>query len=172
LVSSAIFFIVCQVLFFSPFYAGSTAAFSTAAPSPLKMMSGGPVLGVKGLARWAVVGDVTNTAKPAFRVANKLESSGRTVYRVSPYVKDPSQQEDVVYKKLSDIPPETKIDAVNLIISPTIGVSVLEEMANRNIRYAFIQPGADGGNVLAKAKELGIIVEQGCVLVQPLPSLL
>jgi predicted CoA-binding protein len=136
------------------------------------MMSGGPVLGVKGLARWAVVGDVTNPAKPAFRVANKLESSGRTVYRVSPYVKDPSKQEGVVYKKLSDIPPETKIDAVNLIISPRIGVSVLEEMANRDIRYAFIQPGADGGNVLAKAKELGIIVEQGCVLVQPLPSLL
>lgn len=134
-------------------------------------MSGGPVLGVKGLERWAVVGDVTNPAKPAFRVANKLESSGRTVYRVSPYVKDASQQEGVVYKKLSDIPPETKIDAVNLIISPRIGVSVLEEMANRDIRYAFIQPGADGGNVLAKAKALGIIVEQGCVLVHPLPSL-
>ena len=128
----------------------------------------GPVLSVKGLSRWAVVGDVSNTAKPAFRVASKLESSGRTVFRVSPYADGKIMN---TYKKLSDIPTEIKIDAVNLIISPRIGVSVLEEMSLLGIQYCFIQPGADGGNVLKKAKELGITVQQGCVLVEPLGSL-
>lgn len=135
-------------------------------------MSGRPVADVSGLTNWAVVGDVTNTAKPAFRVANAIESSGRTVFRVSPYARHAAGKGmDGVYKKLSDIPWDVHIDAVNLIISPRVGVEVLGEMAERNIQYCFIQPGADGPDVLAKATELGITVEQGCVLAQPLPRL-
>lgn len=151
-----------------------------------------PVLGVKGLSNWVVVGDVTNTVKPAFAVAKKLEDSGRTVIRVSPYLRKQNVEKSKhtsnlsccsdsvdaaaatsndIYKKISDIPTNVQIDAVNLIISPRIGEEVLQEMANRKIRYCFIQPGADGGSVLSKAEELGIIVQQGCVLVQPLPPL-
>ena len=60
---------------------------------------------------------------------------------------------------------------VNLIISPKIGVGVLDTMASKGIKYVFIQPGADGGQVLPRAAELGLTVQQGCVLVTPLPSL-
>mmetsp|Transcript_20137 Transcript_20137/g.27977 ORF Transcript_20137/g.27977 Transcript_20137/m.27977 type:complete len:155 (-) Transcript_20137:451-915(-) len=77
----------------------------------------GPVLGVKGLSTWAVVGDVLNTAKPAFRVAQRIESSGRTTYRVSPYAKTESlSPAEKLYKSFQDIPLNTKIDAVNLIV--------------------------------------------------------
>lgn len=136
-----------------------------AATCSLTNMSG-RVLGVQGLSRWAVVGDVTNPSKPAHAVANRIQDSGRTVYLVSPYARRPDEG---IYKKLSDVPHE--IDAVNLIVSPRMGLKVLEEMAERNIRYCFIQPGADTPDVLSRAAELGIVVQQGCVLVQPLPPL-
>mmetsp|Transcript_33196 Transcript_33196/g.48714 ORF Transcript_33196/g.48714 Transcript_33196/m.48714 type:complete len:129 (+) Transcript_33196:196-582(+) len=121
----------------------------------------GPVLSVKGLARWAVVGDVTNSLKPAFRVCERIEGTGATVYRVSPYGKH-----EGVFTKLSEIPSDTKIDAVNLVVSPSVGVIALEEMKQRDIKYCFIQPGADGGDVLTTAAKLGITVQRGCVLMQ------
>eukprot|EP00547_Thalassionema_nitzschioides_P010546 CAMPEP_0194227832 /NCGR_PEP_ID=MMETSP0156-20130528/43061_1 /TAXON_ID=33649 /ORGANISM="Thalassionema nitzschioides, Strain L26-B" /LENGTH=181 /DNA_ID=CAMNT_0038960327 /DNA_START=424 /DNA_END=969 /DNA_ORIENTATION=- len=131
-----------------------------------------PVLGVPNLRNWAVVGDVLNEQKPAFRVCQRLEEYGRTVYRVSPYnTRKKKETNIIVYPSLEEIPDDITIDAVNLIISPRIGTTVLESMAKKNIQYAFIQPGADGGGVLSRADELGITVQQGCVLVTPLPEL-
>ena len=145
----------------------------------------GPVLGAHPR-RWAVVGDVLNQNKPAFDVAARLEACGRNVARVSPYCKSGE-----VATSLEAVPGE--IDAVNLIISPKLGVDVLEAAAARGIkcaaawdpytkhraftgrrsacRYVFIQPGADGGEVLPRAAALGLTVQQGCVLVTPLPPL-
>mmetsp|Transcript_49383 Transcript_49383/g.158960 ORF Transcript_49383/g.158960 Transcript_49383/m.158960 type:complete len:135 (-) Transcript_49383:69-473(-) len=123
----------------------------------------GPVLGAHPR-RWAVVGDVLNQNKPAFDVAARLEACGRNVARVSPYCKSGE-----VATSLEAVPGE--IDAVNLIISPKLGVDVLEAAAARGIKYVFIQPGADGGEVLPRAAALGLTVQQGCVLVTPLPPL-
>jgi len=132
----------------------------------------GPVLSVQGLSRWAVIGDVTNRNKPAFRVAERLKQSGRDVYLVTPYTRaDISESGDILYRQLSDIPVQVKIDAVNLIISPRAGVKALEQMKERGIRFCFMQPGADTSDVVDKAKELGITFQRGCVLVEELPSL-
>ena len=124
----------------------------------------GPVLGVANLKRWAVVGDVLNQAKPAFDVCARLEACGRTVYRVSPYAKAGE-----CFSSLDAI--DAPIDAVNLIISPKIGVGVLDAMVAKGIKYVFIQPGADGGDVLPRAAQLSLTVQQGCVLVTALPKL-
>mmetsp|Transcript_25996 Transcript_25996/g.39355 ORF Transcript_25996/g.39355 Transcript_25996/m.39355 type:complete len:165 (-) Transcript_25996:225-719(-) len=138
--------------------------------SVMSTSSSSPVLGVPNLRNWAVVGDVLNQQKPAFRVCQRLEDCGRNVYRVSPY-KRKNDSGSVCYTSLEDIPDDITIDAVNLIISPGIGTKVLETMATKKIQYVFIQPGADGGDVLSRADELGLTVQQGCVLVTPLPDL-
>ena len=88
----------------------------------------GPVLGAHPR-RWAVVGDVLNQNKPAFDVAARLEACGRNVARVSPYCKSGE-----VATSLEAVPGE--IDAVNLIISPKLGVDVLEAAAARGIKCA------------------------------------
>ena len=93
----------------------------------------GPVLGVPDLKRWAVVGDVLNQAKPAFDVCKRLESCGRTVYRVSPYAKDGE-----CFSSLDAI--DEPIDAVNLIISPKLGVGVLDAMVRRADSYIIPLP--------------------------------
>ncbi|CAJ1433308.1 unnamed protein product, partial [Effrenium voratum] len=102
----------------------------------------GPVLG-RPLRRWAVVGDVLNPAKPAARVARRLEEAGRTVLKVSPYDKT-----GACFGKLEDVP---EVDALNLIISPKLGEEVLEDAKKLGIRYVFIQPGADAEFVVRRA---------------------
>ena len=48
-----------------------------------------------------------------------------------------------------------RIDAVNLIVSPAIGKTVVAEMHSLGIQHLFIQPGADTPSVLAAAADAG-----------------
>ena len=63
------------------------------------------------------------------------------------------------------------IDAINLVISPRVGTDFVEEMWRLGIRYLFVQPGADAPHVLARARELGLVVKQSCVLREEFPPM-
>jgi len=75
----------------------------------------------------------------------------------------------VCYESLEDVP--EKVEAVNLIISPKIGIDVLNAMKKKGIRYVFMQPGADAEMVVRQADSLGLITQRGCVLMEDLPPL-
>ena len=49
---------------------------------------------------------------------------------------------------------EGGVDAVNLIISPKLGVGFVDECWRLGIRYLFVQPGADAAPVLERAVKL------------------
>jgi len=108
---------------------------------------------------WAVVGDVLNVAKPAFQVAQKLENMGYSVSRVSR--KPPYGQG--VYPSLLEIP--HKIDVLDLIIAPSVGVKVVQDAHQKGIKYIFIQPGAESQEILDTCAKNGMQVVQDCVLV-------
>lgn len=110
---------------------------------------------------WAVAGDVLNPTKPASRVVERLRASGREVHLLNP-----RDATGTCAKSLADI---GRVDAVNLIIAPAVGVKVVEEMHALGVRFLFCQPGADSPSVLARAKALGLVVVRGCVLVEQMP---
>ena len=56
------------------------------------------------------------------------------------------------------------IDVVDLIISPTMGLGIIDEMVDLGISDIFIQPGAESEEVLEKCLQSDIRVHQGCVL--------
>lgn len=115
------------------------------------------------LKRWAVIGDVLNEAKPAFRVAAAIANSGRELVRINP-----RDNSGTCYKTLTAaVEAVGPIDAVDLIITPKVGPKFIEEMAHLGIENVFMQPGADAPEVVKLAKELGIHYQQGCVLVSP-----
>jgi len=87
-----------------------------------------------------------------------LPSTPYLVYPVNP-------RDSTCYATLSSLP--SPPDAVNLIISPKIGVSIIDEMITLNVGHVFIQPGAGTTEIRGKAKGSGIEVEEGCVLVTP-----
>lgn len=116
---------------------------------------------------WAVVGDVLNPNKAASRIVARLESQGRPVALVNPRDKTGK-----CFPSLAAAVQAGAVDAVDLVISPALGVGVVEDMWRLGIRYLFVQPGADSERVLQRARELGLVVETGCVLIQEIPPAL
>ena len=109
---------------------------------------------------WAVVG--SHGRNPiTYRLVNKLEGGRKTVFKVNPGVTD---EQAGVLPSLSAI--SQPIDVVNLVINPVKGKDVVMEMSKLNIKSLWIQPGADSPEVVKMAKDLGMEVHQGCVLVE------
>mmetsp|Transcript_55733 Transcript_55733/g.136536 ORF Transcript_55733/g.136536 Transcript_55733/m.136536 type:complete len:113 (+) Transcript_55733:3-341(+) len=109
--------------------------------------------------RWVVVGDALNEKKPAYRIAQKLRASGKDVAVVNP-------RENRGRCEVSLLALEGPVDVVDLVISPSLGPSIIAEMKGLGIQNVFIQPGACSQEVLELCAEAGISVHQGCVLVE------
>ena len=48
------------------------------------------------------------------------------------------------------------IDEATLYVPPAVGVSLLPEIARKGIRTVWLNPGADGADVVSRARELGL----------------
>lgn len=112
-----------------------------------------------------MIGDVLNSNKAASRVVSALRASGRNVALINP-----RDSTGACKASLADaLASGARIDAINLVVAPAAGVRFVEEAHALGIRYVFAQPGADSPGVLKRARELGLVVVTGCVLVEPLP---
>jgi hypothetical protein len=68
------------------------------------------------------------------------------------------------YKSLKDLP--EKVDVVDFVVNPQIGMSVLDEVIEAGIENIFLQPGTRGPEIIQKAAENNINVVLSCVLVE------
>ena len=110
--------------------------------------------------KWAVVGDVTNPDKYAYDICNKLKEKGHDVHRVNPKgCADPS-----VHNSLKDVP--EKVDVVNLVINPALGIDTVKEMKELGLKRVFIQPGASSPDIVDYCNANDIEVIRGCVLAE------
>jgi len=108
---------------------------------------------------WAVVGDVLNQSKYAYKIAAKLEREGYNVFKVNP--KSDSIE---VYKALKDI--KEKVDVIDLVIHPKVGINVVKEAKEVGINKILIQPGAESEEIIDYCNQNDIEVFQGCVLLE------
>ena len=106
-------------------------------------------------ARWAVIGDVLNAAKPASRVVSTLQGAGKTVHLVNP--RDSTGQ---CKKELADV--DGDVDVVDLIINSRDGIKQVEQMVAKGVKQIWIQPGAESAEILSFCEDKGIEVFQGC----------
>jgi len=109
---------------------------------------------------WAVVGDVMNPLKPAHMVAARLKHFNKVVHHVNPRDRNCLPSLAVAHEK-------EPIEAVNLIISPKIGLGIVEEMIQLEIKCLFIQPGAGTAAIIEKARAADIEIVESCVLITP-----
>ncbi|NPV81043.1 MAG: CoA-binding protein [Firmicutes bacterium] len=131
---------------------------------------------------WAVVGDVQNTDKWAYKILQALAMVGYRVYGVDPrgrqkevYETNPHDKRDdskamasstlsVVVTSLKELP--EKVDVIDLVVNPLLGLKVLEEAAELEIDKVLIQPGASSPEILEYCKAHGILVVESCALVE------
>lgn len=110
------------------------------------------------LNHWAVVGDVSNPDKFAYKIVQKLSRKGYEVSRVHP------RGGDGVYVRLMDLP--QKPDVLCLVINPKTGLEYVTEAASLGVTHVWLQPGADTEEVVKHCQDLRLQFVQSCILVE------
>jgi predicted CoA-binding protein len=108
---------------------------------------------------WAVIGDVTNPEKYAYKIISKLKEKGFNTYGIHPKIEAYN-----VFKTLKAA--HAAIDVVDLCINPVKGLEYLKEVKELGIKYVLIQPGAESEDILNYCKENDITAIEGCALVE------
>ena len=67
------------------------------------------------------------------------------------------------YPSVLDVP--RSIDLATIYVQPTIGEQVIDEIARKGIEEVWLNPGADGSRVVARARALGLEPILDCSIV-------
>jgi len=112
---------------------------------------------------WAVLGATDNKEKFGYKIFKILKDAGYKVYPVNPGVD--SILGDKCYPTLSALP--VKPDAVNFVVPPKVGEPVIAECVALGIKNVWLQPGANGDNVVNAAKQAELnVIHKSCILVE------
>ena len=109
----------------------------------------------------AVVGASSNRSKFGNKALRAYERQGYTVLAINPNEKEVEGHK--TYASVLDVP--GPIDMATIYVPPEIGVRVMEELAKKQIPEVWLNPGADGDDVVARARELGLKTIQACSII-------
>ena len=108
--------------------------------------------------RWAVVGDVLNTSKYAYRILQRLKERGYEAEGVHP------RGGEGIYTSLGELPVVPEI--ICLVINPATGKGFILEAKELGVQGAWLQPGADTEEVTETCDTAGLPFVKACVLVE------
>jgi predicted CoA-binding protein len=106
----------------------------------------------------AVIGASSNRAKFGNKALRAFAKRGYTVIPINPTEVDVEGYR--TYRSVLDVP--GTIDLATLYVPPRTGVRVMEELAKKGVADVWLNPGADGSEVLTRARELGLRTTQLC----------
>lgn len=109
----------------------------------------------------AVVGASSDRQKFGNQAVRAFEARGYRVIPVNP--REAEIEGHRCYPSLRDVP--GAIDLVSLYVPPDVGARVMNDIAHLAIREVWINPGAEGPAVMARAKALGITPIVACSLI-------
>lgn len=116
---------------------------------------------MKGKKTVAVIGASTDPSKFGNKSVRAHLAQGWDVYPVNP--KGGTIEDLPVYKSLKDIP--VKIDRVSIYLAPQHGIKLLPEIAAAGPSEFFVNPGAEGDELLNEARRLGLEPIVACSIV-------
>ncbi len=111
----------------------------------------------------AVIGASTDPEKFSFKAVKAFVESGFEVYPVNPNATEVAGLK--CYPTIGDLPVGT-LDRVVLYVPGTVGMQVLDELAQLAVGEIWASPGADDPAVLAKARKMRLPIYQVCSLDQ------
>lgn len=112
---------------------------------------------------WAVLGATDNESKFGHKIFKLLKKAGYQVYPVNPGLETVLGEK--CYPSLSALP--VKPDAVNFVVPPQVGEPIIAECAALGIKNVWLQPGANGENVVAAARKAELnVISRSCILVE------
>ena len=112
---------------------------------------------------WAVVGATDNQEKFGHKIFKLLKAAGYKVFPVNPGVE--AILKEKCYPSLAALP--VKPDAVNFVVPPKVGEPIIAECVALGIKNVWLQPGANGENVVTAAKNAELnVIHRSCILVE------
>ena len=109
----------------------------------------------------AVIGASTNRSKFGNKAVRAFRQHGDTVVPINPRA---SEIEGVrAYASVLDYP--GTIDEATVYLPPAIGVRVMDELAKKGVKTVWLNPGADGPEVIARARALGLTTHVACSII-------
>ncbi len=109
----------------------------------------------------AVIGASSNRHKFGNKALRAYAARGYTVFAINPH--ETHVEGYPAYPSVLDVP--EAIDMASLYVPPAVGVRVLDEIVRKGIPEVWLNPGADGDEVLERARALGVHVIQACSII-------
>jgi uncharacterized protein len=108
--------------------------------------------------RVAVIGASNNRNKFGNKALRAFAHQGYTVIPINP--NDREVEGFRTYASVLDVPGD--IDMATVYVPPHIGVGIMEQLARKGVSEVWLNPGADGDEVVARARALGLKTVQAC----------
>lgn len=97
--------------------------------------------------------------KFGYLIPLRLKENDYQVYPVNPKLEEVAGLK--CYSSLNSI--KSKIDVVDLVVNPEIGIKVMEEIKQLDIKYVWLQPGARSDQIKEYAKKHQIEIIESCI---------
>lgn len=109
----------------------------------------------------AVIGASNDRHKFGNRAVRAYQQQGYTVVPINPHE---SEVEGLkAYASILEVP--GTVDMASFYVQPEVGEQVIADVAAKGVREVWLNPGADGDAVIARAKALGIKPVVACSIV-------
>jgi predicted CoA-binding protein len=109
----------------------------------------------------AVIGASSHRSKYGNKALRAFANQGYTVYAINPH--EQSVEGHKAYASVLDVP--GPLDMATIYVPPEVGVAVMDEIARKGIPEVWLNPGADGPDVVNRANALGLKTIQACSIV-------
>ena len=109
----------------------------------------------------AVIGASSNRNKFGNKALRAFERQSYTVFPVNP--NEPEIEGHKTYASVLDVP--GTLDMATVYVPPGAGVKVMEELAKKGVGEVWLNPGADGDEVVARARALGLTTIRACSII-------
>lgn len=106
----------------------------------------------------AIIGASSNREKFGNKALRAFEKQGYSVIPINP--NEAEVEGHTTYRSVLDVPGQ--VDLATVYVPPQYGVRVMDELAKKGVGEVWLNPGADGADVVARARELGLNVIQAC----------
>ena len=109
----------------------------------------------------AVIGASNNRDKFGNKALRAFERQGYTVIPIN--LHETLVEGHKAYASVLDVP--DAIDMATVYVQPRAGVKIMDEIAKKGIGEVWLNPGADGREVIARAHALGLKTIQACSII-------
>jgi predicted CoA-binding protein len=109
----------------------------------------------------AVIGASSDRRKFGNKALRAFAQQGYIVFPINPHERE--IEGHPAFASVLDVP--GPIDMATVYVRPEVGVRVMDDLAAKQVREIWLNPGADGPEVVARADQLGLKTIQACSII-------